>query len=63
MQEMAVLPEDWPEDIRHRQDDAYIRNIGEGTPLLPLPLNRASMSATRTGSRLTGVWDFFLFVF
>src|SRR5271165_3767483 len=40
-----------------------IRNIGEGAPLLSLPLNRGSMSATRTGSRLAGVWDFFLFVF
>src|SRR5438105_8254293 len=37
MQEMAVLPKDWPEEIRHRKHDAYIRNIGESAPPVPLP--------------------------
>jgi hypothetical protein len=60
MQEMAVLPKDWPEDIRHRKNDAYVRNIRESTPLLPLPLNRGSMPTTRTGSHLAGVGNEFL---
>jgi hypothetical protein len=63
MQKMAVLPKDWPEYIRHRKDDAYVRNIGEGTPLLPLPLNRGSMPTTRTGPRLAGVGNEFLLTF
>ena len=37
MQEMAVLPKDWPEEIRHRKHDAYIRNTGESAPPVPLP--------------------------
>src|SRR5437667_12898727 len=63
MEEMAVLLKDWPEDIRHRKHDAYIRNVGEGAPPLPLPLQRGSMPATRTGSHLAGVRNEFLLSF
>src|SRR5215831_3995415 len=55
MEEMTVLLEDWPEHIRHREHDAYITNIGESAPLLPLPLQRGSMPTTWTGSHLASV--------
>src|SRR5712692_8726082 len=57
---MTVLLKDWPEDIRHSKDDAYIRNIREGGPLLPLPQLRGSMPTTRTSSRLASVVNEFL---
>ena len=63
MQKMAVLSKDWPEDIGHRQPDAYIRNIGESAPRFPLPLNRGPMPATRTRSRFARVVNEFLLGF
>src|SRR5690242_10424409 len=54
-QEMTVLLKNWPEDIRHRKHDAYIRNIRKGAPPFPLPLQCRSMATTRTGSHLAGV--------
>jgi hypothetical protein len=63
MEEVTVLLKDWPEDIRHRKHDAYIRNIGEGAPPFPLPLQRGSMPAARTGSHLAGVRNQLLLIF
>src|ERR1017187_9162834 len=60
---MAVLPKDWPENIRHRKHDGCIRNIGQGAPLFSLPLNRRSMPTTWTGSRLAGVGNDLFFSF
>src|SRR5262249_38086012 len=55
VQEVAVLLKNAPEHIRHGKYDSGKRNVGQGAPLLPLPLNCGAVSATRTWSGFAGV--------
>jgi hypothetical protein len=63
MEEMPVLLKDWPENVGHRKHDACIADVWEGSFQLLLPELRGSVPTTRTGSRLAGVGNEFLFSF
>ena len=53
-QKMAILLEDWPENVWHREYDARVWNVWKGSPLFPLPQQSGSMSTTRASSRFAG---------
>ena len=63
MKQVTVLSKQGPENIGHRETDASIRNVGQGSPLGPLPQERGAMPATRAGFRLTSVVNEFLLGF
>ena len=60
VQQVTVAAKDGPKNIRHRKVNPNIRNVRQGSPLIPLPKNRCSMPATGACPRLAGVRDDFL---
>src|SRR5260221_9557621 len=62
-QKMAILLEDRPENVWHREYDACVWNVWKGSPLFPLPQQRGSMSTTRASSRFARVINEFFFGF
>ena len=60
IQQMPILPEGWPEHVRHGEYHSDIRHLRQCRGLLDLPDKRVSASAARAASRLAGVIDDFL---
>ena len=63
LNQVPVLSKDGPQNIRHRKTEAHVWDIGEGSPLLPLPQQRGSMPTTRTCPRFARVLNDFLLGF
>jgi hypothetical protein len=55
VKKVPICPKDWPQNIRHCQDDACVWNIRKAGPLFPLPQNSGSMSATGAGPGFAGM--------
>ncbi len=57
MEQVAVVPEQGPEHIRHGEGDVGIGCVGEFPPLVALPERRRPVAATWTGAGLARVGD------
>ena len=57
MEQVAVVLEDWPEHVRHREGDMGVGDIGQLSPLLALPQCRGPVAATRAGAGLARMVD------
>src|SRR5204863_7456606 len=63
VKEAAIPLENWPENVGHRKVNAYIGNIGEISPQVPLPKQCLSVPTTRTSSRFASVITELLYSF
>ncbi len=57
VEQVAVLPEQGPEHIWHREADVGIGSVWELPPLVTLPERRGPVAATRAGAGLARVVD------